>query len=456
MDALERLAVTQTLARFIGRQSWTDIPDEASNEAKRAIADCIGGAIAALHEPQTQITLDMVRAEKGQSSIWGAGCTTTARNAALVNGTMAHAHDFDDTNESMRGHPSAPVVPAIFALAPEVEADGKALIVAYLVGVEVEAKLGRAMNMEHYDRGWHTTQTLGTIGATAAAASLLRLDEAKICNALAIAASLAGGLRANFGTMTKSLHAGLAAQSGVLAARLAEGGLTANPSAIEAFEGFFHLFCGTDHVASDRAVAELGSPFDAVRPGIIYKLYPTCSLTHCTIDIILGGIEAEDIVPADVNQVNCGVGYRCEHTLPYHRPSTGLEGKFSMEYCLAAALHYGRVGFSEFTDKAVNDAAVQALLPKINVYIHPDLTTPESVFHDFTDIEIIHRSGRRFQTRLAKPRGHPENPLTWDDLGKKFMACVEPVLGENKATEMWTRLQQLEHHSPDKALEPIC
>ncbi len=144
MDALERLAVTQTLARFIGRQSWTDIPDEASNEAKRAIADCIGGAIDALHEPQTQITLDMLRAEKGQSSIWGAGCTTTARNAALVNGTMAHAHDFDDTNESMRGHPSAPVVPAIFALAPEVEADGKALIVAYLVGVEVEAKLGRS------------------------------------------------------------------------------------------------------------------------------------------------------------------------------------------------------------------------------------------------------------------------------------------------------------------------
>jgi 2-methylcitrate dehydratase PrpD len=438
------ITVTETLARFVATQSWDGLPDDARTEAKRGIADCIGGAIAGLTEPPARIVLETVKGEAGRSAIWGANLTTSARNAALVNGTMGHAHDMDDTNEAMRGHVSVPVVPAICALAPEVGADGKRLIAAYLVGVEIEGKLGRAMNMEHYERGWHTTSTLGTLGAAAAAANLLGLDERQARNALAIAGSMACGVRANFGTMTKPLHAGLAAESGVLAGRLAQRGLTANPAGIEAFEGFFHLFCGSEHAVAERAVADLGRPFDAVSPGNIYKIYPTCSLTHCALDIILDGLRAGEIVPADIAEVKCGVGYRCEHTLPYHAATTGLEGKFSMEYCLAAALHYGKVGFAEFTDAAVNAPAIQALLAKIRVYIHPDLRDRDSVFRDFTDIEILHRSGRRFHARLAKPKGHPENPLSWDDLGDKFKACAEPVIGAARTAQAWARLGRLE------------
>ncbi len=375
--------------------------------------------------------------------------------AALANGTLAHAHDIDDTNESMRGHPSAPVVPTIFSMVPSTEADGKALIAAYAVGVEVEAKLGRAMNMEHYERGWHTTSTLGTLGAAAAAANLLRLDSEACGRTLAIAATMACGLRANFGTMTKPLHSGLASEQGVMAARLAQAGLSANPKALEAKEGFIDLFCGFDHVAADLAVSNLGAPFDVVSPGILFKIYPTCSLTHHVLDVLLEGIASGSIRPERITKVNCGIGYRCENTLPYHRPTTGLEGKFSMEYCVAAALHYGKVTFAEFTDEAVNAPAIQDLYAKLLVYIHPDLRERESVFNDFAEIEVLHDDGEVYRKRLYKPKGHPTNPLSWEELEEKFQACSAPVIGSDKSKQAWNGLRHLETLTASKIVSLI-
>jgi 2-methylcitrate dehydratase PrpD len=436
--------VTRVFAEFVATQTWETLSAEARELSKQAIADCIGGALAGLSEPPTKIALELVRGEPGDTAVWGAKLRTTERNAALVNGTMAHAHDIDDTNESMRGHPSAPVVPAVLAVAPAAQADGKAIITAYAVGVEIEAKLGRAMNMEHYERGWHTTLTLGSMGAAAAAANLLKLTPQQTACALAIAGSTAGGLRANFGTMAKPLHSGLAAQNGVLAARLALAGMSANPDAIETKEGFFDLFCGTDNVAVEKAVSGLGAPFDVVSPGIIYKLYPTCSLTHHVLDILLDGVHTGEIRPAAIKQVNCGVGYRCENTLPYHQPRTGLEGKFSMEYCVAAALHYGEIGFAQFADQAVNAAPIKALYPKLNIYVHPELRERESVFWDFADIEIVHEGGGVFRRRLAKPKGHPENPLSWADLETKFRACADRTVGAAPATRAWDGLRRLD------------
>lgn len=440
--------VTSILAEFVASQSWNSLPGEAREHSKQAIADCVGGALAALDEPPARITIEMVGDEPGACAIWGAKLRSTERNAALVNGTMAHVHDIDDTNESMRGHPSAPVVPAAFAVAPAAQADGKAIIAAYAVGVEIEAKLGRAMNMEHYERGWHTTLTLGSMGAAAAAANLLRLDARRAAHALAIAGSMAGGLRANFGTMAKPLHSGLAAQNGVLAARLAQRGLTANPCAIEAKEGFFDLFCGMSNVEAEKAVAKLGDPYDVVSPGIIYKLYPTCSLTHHVLDVLLEGLESGLIRPSAIERVNCGIGYRCENTLPYHRPETGLEGKFSMEYCVAAALHYGQVGFEQFTDDAVNALEIKALYPKINVYVHPELRERDSVYQDFADIEVLHTDGSVYRKRLYKPKGHPINPLTWDELEAKFHVCADRTIGAAPAARAWSGLRRLDALDP--------
>jgi 2-methylcitrate dehydratase PrpD len=392
------------------------------------------------------MALEVVAGVSGSSRIWGTGFSSNASGAAFVNGTLAHAHDIDDTHPSMRGHPSSQVVAAIFALAPTLQADGKEVIAAYVAGVEVEAKLGRAVNMTHYNQGWHTTLTLGTLGATAAAARLLKLDKAATVNALAIGASTAGGLVVNFGTLTKPIHAGFAARNGVMAAQLARAGVTGNPHAIEGKSGFFELFCGREQVNPTAAVEGLGEQFELVEPGNVYKQYPTCSLTHCAIDMVLDGIASGAIEPPRILRVECGVGYRCQNTLPYHRALNGLEGKFSMEYCLAAALVYGRVTFDEFEDEKVNSPAIAELYKKIYLYTHPDLRTPESVDRDFTDLVIIHTDGRRFHRREEKAKGAPAKRWSLAEFKAKFARCAAPVIGPAAADRWWEdtyRLEQL-------------
>lgn len=442
------LPVTQLLADFVSRQTYDRLPQRVREEAVLAIADTVGGALAAVPEPLTRSMLDVIAGEAGTSPVWGMDVHTTARNAALVNGTLAHAHDIDDTNPSMRGHPSAPVVPAVFALAPMAGADGKAIVAAYVAGVEIATKVGRAVNMEHYNRGWHTTPTLGCLGAAAASANLLRLDAAATTTTLAIAASMAAGLVANFGTQTKPVHAGFAAQNGVLAALLARSGVSANPAAMEASTGFFDLFCGFDHVRAALALEKLDERYDLVDPGNIYKLYPTCSLTHCAIDALLDGLAQGAIDPAQIESIECAVGYRCENTLPHHRPTTGLEGKFSMEYCLAAALVYGKVTFDEFVDAKVNDPRIAALYDKINLYIHPDLRTPDSVPRDFTDIVIRHKDGRVFHDRSMKARGDPSKRWTLEEFKGKFVQCAQFALGPDEAAARWDRTYRLADLGP--------
>jgi 2-methylcitrate dehydratase PrpD len=444
MNSNPKVPVTRLLAGFVSGLSWDSLPDNVRQEAKLAIADTIGGALAAVDEPVSLAAAATVRDDEGAVAVWGMDFSTTARNAAFVNGTLAHAHDIDDTNPSMRGHPSCPVVPAVFALAPQQKASGKDLVAAYVAGVEVACKLGRAVNMPHYNRGWHTTLTLGTIGAAAAAANLLKLDAERTAMALAIGASTASGLVANFGTMTKPVHSGFAAENGVKAALLARAGVTANPGAIEAGNGFFELFCGLDQVRPELAVQALGERYDLVDPGNIYKQYPTCSLTHCAIDMILDGIASGGIDPAQVEGVECAVGYRCENTLPYHDARTGLEGKFSMEYCLAAALVYGRVSFAEFEDDKVNAPAISAMHRKIKLHTHPDLRTPESVPFDFTDLVIVHKDGRRFHGRESFAKGDPKKRWSLDGFRGKFVTCSAPVLGESAAIARWEDLQRLE------------
>jgi len=442
------LPVTQLLADFVANLDWQTLPDNVRTEAKLAIADTVGGAMAGHSEPVAKVALNVIDGESGPSKVWGVKLSTTARNAAFVNGTLAHAHDIDDTNPSMRGHPSCPVVPAIFALAPQGHADGKEVIAAYVAGVEIATKLGRAVNMQHYNRGWHTTLTLGTIGAAAASARVLKLDKTQTATALAVAASTASGLVANFGTMTKPVHSGFAAQNGVMAALLARAGVSANQHAIETKTGFFDLFCGLENARPAAAVEALGERYDLCDPGNIYKQYPTCSLTHTAIDMILDGIASGAIDLERIESVECGVGYRCENTLPYHNATTGLEGKFSMEYCLAAALAYGQVTFAEFNDDKVNSPKIAELYNKIRLYTHPDLRTPESVPYDFTDLVITHTDGRRFHQREQKAKGDPAKRWSLGEFKQKFVMCAGPVIGEADAAKRWDdtyRLEQLSH-----------
>lgn len=443
--------VTETLAAFVAQLRYEQLPANVAEEGKLAIADTVGSALAAAKEEVTAAALSTVDSQ-GPASVWGLGRKVGVRDAAFVNGTMAHAHDIDDTNPSMRGHPSCPVVPVVFALGARERASGKEILTAYMAGIEVATKVGRAVNMAHYNKGWHTTLTLGTLGAAAAAANLLKLDAGKTATTLAIAASTAGGLVANFGTMTKPVHSGFAADNGVKAAQLARAGVTANPKAFEARTGFFELFVGPS-VRSELALEKLGERWDIVDPGNIYKLYPTCSLTHCAVDMILDGIASGDIRPGEIETIECAVGYRCENTLPYHDARTGLEGKFSMEYCLAAAIVYGKLGFAQFEDAAVNAPEISAMYKRIRLYTHPDLRTPESVPFDFTDLTIVHRDGRRFHGRESYAKGDPHKRWSTQQFKDKFVECAGPLLGAAHAGTLWDRLQLLETLSSGEAAE---
>jgi len=197
-------------------------------------------------------------------------------------------------------------------------------------------------------------------------------------------------------------------------------------------------------VHPDLALEKLGERWDIVDPGNIYKLYPTCSLTHCAVDMVLDGIADGRIRPADIEAIECAVGYRCENTLPYHDARTGLEGKFSMEYCLAAALVYGKLGFAEFTDEAVNAPGIAAMQKRLRLYTHPDLRTPESVPFDFTDLTIVHRDGRKFHGRESFAKGDPHKRWTTPQFKGKFVECAGPLLGASQAGALWDRLQVLE------------
>ena len=445
-EAAQSVPVTQTWATRIAQHSFADLTPAAVDAALRGIVDTVGCIVAGADTELGRTMRRHCETEIGPCRVWP-DARTSMRAAALANGAMGHAHDVDDSSETMRGHPSVPVIPALLAIADATPRSGRELVAAYVIGIEIEGKIGRATITSHPERGWHTTLTLGTLGATAAAANLLRMPEDQIRNALGIAVSMCSGVRVNFGTQTKPLHAGIAAQNGIMATQLASLGVQASGIAIEGYQGFFDAFAGYEGTNAHLAVNAIGEPFEVIDGGLDFKRYPSCSLSHPPLDIILDAIADGSIDPHDIAEVRCGVGYRLHTNMPYDRPQSGLQGKFSMHYCIAAALRYGRCWFEQFTDEAVADPGVRALLNKVKVYIHPDLQGVESLANDFSDIEVIHGSGRRFHRRLHKSKGHPSNPFTWDEHREKFLRCTAPTLGPRQSEELWQRVRHLDQAS---------
>src|SRR5499433_4225470 len=268
----------RALADRIAEVTFEALPREAVATAKKGILDTVGVTLAGAKEDTTAVVARTLRWTAGQGAalIFGGRERVDALSAALINGTAAHALDFDDCNNTLGGHPSAPILPALFALADERPVDGRAFITAYVAGFETECKLGLGVNFHHYTKGWHATATLGVHGAAAAACHLMRLDARRTATALAIACSLASGIKANFGTMTKPLHVGHCARNGLLAALLAEQDFTANAGAFEHVQGFLDVFNGPGTYDTARILAHWGAPFDVVEPGIAIKQYPCC------------------------------------------------------------------------------------------------------------------------------------------------------------------------------------
>jgi 2-methylcitrate dehydratase PrpD len=405
------------------------LPPAALDAARLALLDTVGVALAGSGEACVHATIAASDiADTGPASLFGRAATTGILDAALVNGTAAHALDFDDCSNTLGGHPSAPVLPALWALAEARGASGAQLLAAYVTGFEVETKIGRAVNFTHYEKGWHPTATLGTFGAAAACGRLLGLDAAGVANALAIAASMAAGIKANFGTMTKPFHVGQCARNGLHAALLTRAGLTANAAALEHPQGFFMVFNGAGNFRPDALFESFAAPFDLVEPGVAFKRHPCCASTHPALDALMEIMARERIAAGDIAHIRSWTHPRRLRHTNRPDPRSGLDGKFSVQYVLARAALEGSVRIDHFEDAAVHDPAVRAFMTRIEAAPHPDAVM-ETTRHFFADVRVTTHDGRVFDAHVDMPLGRDAaHPLPPGALETKFFDCARLVV----------------------------
>ena len=445
------MSAAARLAEFVVKTTLEDCPPEALARVRRAALDTLGVMLAGADEPVARIVRRVVRAEGGiaLATVVGTTLKTSPGWAALANGAAGHAHDFDDTNFALLGHPSVPLLSAALAVGEAEMADGRALVLGYIVGFEIDVALGGALNPDHYTRGWHATSSIGTLGCAATAARMMGLDVVQTRHALAIAASHASGLKENFGSMTKPYHAGHAARSGTLAAQLARDGMTASESALEGRQGYVAAF-GASH-GLDQALEGLGRTWHLLGSGIAVKPYPSCALTHSAIDALLDLRAAHRLSAHDIAAVEVGVNRVVPDVLAHARPTTALERKFSMQFCAAAALAEGRVDFGSFTEGEIANAAVRELMERVTMVVDPGL--PEGVEqHAWSRVTVRLRDGRTLATAPRGARGHPDTPLSDAALRDKFLACATTVLSGDDAEGLAEQIGHLENVPDIRAL----
>jgi 2-methylcitrate dehydratase PrpD len=404
--------LTAGLAELVAETTAGDLPEGAVRSVERAYVDTVGVMLPGIDAPPGEIAR-RVFGTGGGASIVGTTAEASPTDAALVTAAAGHALDYDDVTGDA-WHPSVTLVAPSLVVGQQVGAAGRDLLTAYVVGFEVETALGDLLLPGHYERGWHATSTLGTFGATAAAASLLDLDQDAVRHALTSAASMPSGLKANFGTMTKPLHAGLAARNGVTAAMLAAEGFSAAPGAIETDRGFLDLYGGD--AVPDVAPADLGDPWSLVAGGLDVKKYPCCYYTHASIAAAQDLTAAQDLDPEDVERVTVTASPGAADALHYSDPETGLQAKFSMEYVIASAIARDRVGLAAFEDDAIGDPVVQAVRERVDFEVDP-----EASYDPFrTTVAITTTAGERRRRTRDRPPGTAEDPLSDAELRAKF------------------------------------
>ncbi|MFM1813314.1 MAG: hypothetical protein RLZ98_9 [Pseudomonadota bacterium] len=444
------MTLAEELAARIAAARYEQLPVAALETAKRALLDTVGVTLAGANSDPARIVAASVGAGSvaGPALVFGQEYRTSILDAALINGTASHALDFDDCSNTLGGHPSVPILPALWALAEERGANGQDFLLAYIVGIETETRIGRAVNFHHYEKGWHPTSTLGVFGAAAACARLMKLDEDRIATALAIAASMASGLKANFGTMTKPFHVGQCARSGLLAALLASNGLTANHKVFEHDQGFLEVYNGRGNYDAERAIAAWGDPWDIIEPGIAFKRYPCCASTHPAIDALL---ELREEHKLDARNVRSLVSWthprRFKHT-DRPRPASGFDGKFSVQYVLARALQRGFVSVNDFSDAAVREAEISHLLEKVIAAAPHPKATPEETNIYYAELTVETTDGRTLHKYVDSPVGRDRHhPLPEGALETKFDDCAGLILREPVVADVRERLLSLEREN---------
>ncbi len=431
-------------------------PDTARRRAAAAVCDTVGVILAGAPERAAVIARSLTDVDApGPCRLLGTPRTAAAQDAALANGVAAHALDYDDMCFVSLAHPSCALVPAAVAAAELAHASGRSLLDAYIVGFEIECRLGSIMNPRHYhERGWHCTSSIGTVGAAAAAARVLGLDPSAAAHALGIAASSACGLKENLGTMVKPLHAGLAARNGLMAARLAAQGFTASQLAIDGPQGYLVAMDSERSAASlAEALADLDSRWEMLDTGITVKLYPSCAATHPTLDLLLELSRRHGFGPDDVDAIDIEVDSMTPRLLIYDRPSSGLEAKFSMPFCAAAAIVLGHPTIETFDLQWIRDPRVQALMGRVTMRANAAFDTAAPLSQ--TGVAVRLRDGRTLGSHADGARGYPGR-LSDDELDVKFLGCARRSLGEARGLALLAALREIEAVRDVSALTSMC
>ncbi len=438
--------IAEGLAERIQSVTFDSLTDDALHWAKVAVLDTVGCTLAGANEECAQIIgrVATYGTAGGDCLVFGTNRRVGPLEAALINGTAAHALDYDDCSNTLGGHPSAPVVPALFALAEMHKSSGKQFLAAYVAGWEAETRIARGVNFHHYEKGWHPTATIGVFGSAAGCSHLLGLSVLQTARALALAATFSSGIKANFGTMTKPLHVGHAARNGMLAALLAADGFTAVPGAFEHKQGFLNVFNGAGNYNAAAILADWADPWDVVFPGVAIKQYPCCGSTHPAIDAMLLLVRDNNLTPEAVERIDSWTHPRRLAHTNRPNPQSELDAKFSVQYCLARCLVDRCVSIEHFEGDSYRDPAVQDVLRRVHAAPHPDMKM-DTFEHFGAEVTVTLKSGATLTQKVHRPLGRgPENPLPDDLLEAKFANCAARAMSVNQVPVLLQQLRTLE------------
>ncbi|MCH8620525.1 MmgE/PrpD family protein [Undibacterium sp. TS12] len=427
------MEVTRHLGKWAAEVSpqWSE---SVIDLALHALEDTFASAVSGATDSGSAIMRETIQGQ-GRATVIGSTQRVPATVAALANGYIAHASEMDDNFLPGLGHAGCVIFPALWALGEEIDASGKAILDAFIVGTEIMARIGGGIGRAHTDRGWHGTSTVGALAAAAASGRLLKLDAAKMTAAISLAVSMSAGAKGQFGTAAKPLQAGLAAQSGVLSAKLAANGLAGNEAILEGQSGFGDLYAGI--VPPDWSFAEIQSNESLAieKWGFSFKRHPCCGSTHRAVDAILELRHEHGFSAADVANVVVYVGYGNMLNLRYPEPHDALEARFSMPYCAAVALLRGRLGLADFTNAAVQDPTTRALMANIDMRLLPHakegIESNDPATHLSHSAVVTLKNGKSFERSVHFAKGTLQNQFDAADRRAKFDDCCIGILPEN-------------------------
>jgi len=445
---------TRAVVEFVTSARLDSFPPDVILQAKRCLIDGFAMILAGSKVEGSEIVRHYVKSVSkgdGVASILGPErMRAPAPFAALANGASGHAMDFDDTQLSttpdrtygLLTHPTVPALSSALAVAEERQASGAAFLEAFLTGFEVECKIAEAIDPDHYRRGFHSTATAGTFAGAGGSARLLGLDAAHTAHAIGIAASFAAGLRVNFGSMTKPLHAGRAAENGVTAVMLASQGFTAGDDGLDGRWGYFQVLGGG--AEPRRLIGALGRPHSIVNPGVSVKPYPCGSLSHPSMDAMLKLVTDHNIQPAQIKAVRLRAGSNILEPLRYKTAKTELEAKFCVPFLLGVIALQRKAGIQEFTDEYVSSAPIQQMMTKVSTEFDPKIEAMGfDKIRSIVEVDLV--DGRKLtQPSDERYRGSPAWPFTMAELRERFVDCASPLLTKDRIQRALEQIESIE------------